>query len=160
MKSPRLDRWADLRSGGWARAAGLHPPLNEGLLRALIPLRHWDPEGTSNSAPLIGDKDGAGENSWTRLALRWPDPLPSLQPLRSPEKPGARRGLELGVLAGVAGPLVRAWLLCSRRKFKKKGTKSRLGTCNLTRGSELSSSCHNANGCRQGWKQGKAPETK
>lgn len=32
--------------------------------------------------------------------------------------------LELGVLAGVEGPLVRIWLVCSLKKFSRKGTKS------------------------------------
>lgn len=76
--------------------ACLQAELKEGLLRALtplrlMPLRQCDLEGgwvVSHSAPE--DREGAGENSWTRLALRGPVPcLVNLQPLlRSLEKPG------------------------------------------------------------------------
>lgn len=57
------------------------------------------------------------EKSCTRLLVAWPgllsDPVLWL--------PWA---LELGVLAGVEGPLVRIWLVCSLKKFSRKGTKS------------------------------------
>ncbi len=39
MKSPRLGRWAERRSEGVLRGAGLHTELKEGLLRALTPLK-------------------------------------------------------------------------------------------------------------------------
>lgn len=94
MKSPKLALWAERRSEGVCleveAEAGLLAELKEGLLRALIPPRQWEPDGgwvVSHSAP--GDREGV-ENSWTRLALRGPVPGPvDLQPpLRSLEKPG------------------------------------------------------------------------
>lgn len=144
MKSPRMILWPGRRSDAEGLEAGLHPELKEGLLKALIPLRQWDPDWPAASHSFPGDNVGAGENSWTRLALREPGPPPAdLHPLLS-EKPWvceARLG-RLGVFAGVAGPWVRAWLLCSLRKFNRKGTNSCFWTGTLeSLNDSLSLSC-------------------
>lgn len=132
IKSPRLGRWAERRSEGVLRGAGLQTELKEGLLKALTPLKQWElVNGVSCSLlPPTGDVDGAGEKSWTRLALRRPWTGVDLLPLRS-EECWVLTDLEvLGVLAGVVGPWVKVWLLCSRKKFKRKGTNSSLLTLN------------------------------
>lgn len=145
IKSPRLIFWLGRRSEPGGLEAGLHVVEKEGLLKALTPLRQWDSERPAASHSCPGDTDVAGENSWTRLALLEPaaPPAADLQPLLS-AKPwvcAAGRG-RLGVLAGVAGPWVRAWLLWSLKKFKRNGTNSCLQT--VTTGSpndSLSPSC-------------------
>lgn len=82
--------------------AGLHVVEEEGLLKAVTPLRQRDPSGPGDT--------NEGENSWTRLAARVPlPPLADLQPLFSEKTWVCAAGLgRLGVLAGVAGPWVSA----------------------------------------------------
>lgn len=94
----------------------------------MIPLRDCGPELPEASNSFPGDTED--ENSWIRLALRVLAPLPAdLQPLLSLKPRACPGGLgRLGVLAGVAGPWVSAWLLCSLRKFKRNATNSCLVT--------------------------------
>lgn len=128
MKSPRLGRWAERRSEGVLWRAGLHTELKEGLLRALTPLKQWEPVNGVSCSPLppTGDTDGAREKSWTRLALRGAWTGVDFLPLRS-EVSRVLIDLEvLGVLAGVVGPWVKVWLLWSLKKFNRKGTNSSL----------------------------------
>lgn len=128
-KLPRLAFW-DERLSLWL-STGLYPKLGlllEAMLgKSLQGLDRFDPE--KEEEPLdaaAGEKlvsvvqevtEVLWEKSCTRLLVAWPallsDPVLWL--------PWA---LELGVLAGVEGPLVRIWLVCSLKKFSRKGTKS------------------------------------
>lgn len=128
-KLPRLAFWAE-RFSLWV-STGLYPKL--GLLldttlgKSLQGLDRFDPE--KEEEPLdaaAGEKlvsvvqEVTGvlwEKSCTRLLVAWPALLsgPVLWLLWA---------LELGVLAGVEGPLVSIWLVCSLKKFSRKGTKS------------------------------------
>lgn len=128
-KLPRLALWEDRLSP--CGSTGLCPKLGLLLDTALGKSPHgldrFDPE--KEEEPLdaaAGEKlvsgvqavtEVLGEKSCTRLLVAWPallsDPVLWL--------PWA---LELGVLAGVEGPLVRIWLVCSLKKFSRKGTKS------------------------------------
>lgn len=100
------------------------PPL--GVAAAAAEPSHWFPPS--------GDTEGAGEKSWTRLVLREPVPPPAERPpllLRSLDGRAERAAdRELtGVLAGVAGPWVRVWLLWSLKKFNRNDTNSCRCTC-------------------------------
>lgn len=139
IKSARQWRWADRRSEAVCLGPGLHPELNDGLLKVLIPVRLWEAVSGLSSCGV----EGAGEKSWTRLVLREPwlvDAL--LDPLRSLDELWALRDLVvLGVLAGVLGPWVRVLLLWSFRKFRRNGTNSFFLTVNSRSWSPLQS-CH------------------
>lgn len=128
-KLPKLGFWKDRFSPWWS--TGLCPTL--GLLlettlgKSPQGLDRFDPE--KEEEPLdaaAGEKlvsveqvvtEVLWEKSCTRLLVAWPvllsDPVLWLA-----------WALELGVLAGVEGPLVRIWLVCSLKKFSRKGTKS------------------------------------
>lgn len=145
MKSARLWRWADRRSDATCLGPGLQPELNDGLLKALMPVRLWEAVSeVSCSAGLSGcDVEETGEKSWTLLAPREPWLAGTLfDALRSLEEPWARTGLlVLGVLAGVLGPWVRVLLLWSLRKFSRNGTNSPFLNVN-SRSWSLLQSCH------------------
>lgn len=128
-KLPRLALWEERFSPCWS--TGLCPKLGllldttlgkspHGLDR-LDPEKEEEPPDAVAGEKLVSVVPAATgvlwEKSCTRLLVAWPVLLsgPVLWP------PWA---LELGVLAGVGGPLVRIWLVCSLKKFSRKGTKS------------------------------------